>query len=129
MSKLDKDFKNEVDDGFRAADYMSRKMGVRILAIILVIAILGGLGWAGGFAVKKWRAERDREIFKESTTYNEAAAAFLADCYQEYNAAETEAEKNSIMQYVIMRYPNLDLNAIENGTLRQFYNKCLLGGN
>lgn len=126
MSKLDKDFKNEVDEGFRGFDYISRKLSFRILIVVLIIAIIGTVG---GFAVKKWHAERDREIFKESTTYNEAAAAFLADCYKEYNSAETTAEKNAIMQYVIMRYPNLDLNAIENASLRQFYNKCLLGGN
>lgn len=126
MSKLDNEFKNEVKQGFQEADYISRKIGIRIAIVVLVIAILGTIG---GFAAKKWRVEKDREIFKQSTTYNEGAATFLADCYQQYNAAETSAEKNSIMQYVIMRYPNLDTDAIENQTLKQFYNKCLIGGN
>ena len=51
---------------------------------------------------------------------SEAAASFLADSYKQYNDTETEADKNTIMEYVVMRYPNLDTNSIDNDTLRRF---------
>lgn len=125
MSKLDREFKNGVNREFQEADYIGRKLAVRIVAIVLVIAILGSIG---GVLYKKWRVDQDREIFKNSVTYTEAALTFLADSYQQYNDAENEAEQRTIMQYVIMRYPNLDVDNIENQTLKQFYNKCLMGG-
>ena len=56
---------------------------------------------------------------------SEQAASFLAKSYKEYSDAETENDKNTIMEYVIMRYPNLDTDSIDNSTLKQFYIKCL----
>ena len=64
-------------------------------------------------------------IYKESVAYTEAAASFLAKEYKEYNDAETSGDKKTIMQYVVMRYPNLDTDSIDNDELRRFYNKCL----
>lgn len=126
MSKLDKDFKNEVDTEFREAGYVRRKVGVRILIVVLVIAILGGLGGVGyKLTIGKWNKNAEREVFKSSVAYTEQAASFLAKSYKEYNDAETDTEKNTIMEYVIMRYPNLDTNSIDNNTLKQFYIKCL----
>ena len=125
MSKLDKNFKDSVNKIFRECDYVHRKLFLRIVIVVIILSFLGTIG---GFISKKIRVERDRAVFKNSTTYTEAAAAFLADRYMEYNDAETDAEKRTIMQYVIMRYPNLDVNDIENQMLKQFYNKCLLGG-
>ena len=124
-TKLDEKFKSDVNNDFKEWDYIGKKLGIRILIVVLVIGILASVG---NVAYKKWRVDQNREIFKESVAYNEAAAAFLADRYQEYNAAETTAEKASIMQYVVMRYPNLDTDEIDNSTLKQFYNKCLNGG-
>lgn len=125
MAKLNKDFKNEVNTTIREIDYVNRKVLFRIIVIVLIVSILTTIG---GIYYKRVKVETDREAFKNSTTYTEAAAAFLADSYQEYNNTDDNAEKHAIMQYVIMRYPNLDLNDIQNQTLRQFYNKCLVGG-
>lgn len=97
------------------------------IAIALVIAIAVGtytsIRWYA--QVEKWENQAEREIFKESTTYNEAAATFLADAYKQYNDAETDADRQSIMEYVVMRYPNLNYNNIENRTLRNFYQDCI----
>lgn len=125
MNKLDNKFRQEVDSNFKEIDYVSKKLGFRIFIIALIISIIGAVG---GYGYKKWAVEKDRDIFKSSVTYTESAAAFLADRYQEYSKAETPAEKTAIMQYVIMRYPNLDTDEIDNSVLRQFYNKCLIGG-
>ena len=98
-----------------------------LLALLAVVIVVGGtyaaIKW--DMIVGKWQTEADREVFKQTTTYSEAAASFLADSYKQYNNAETDADKNTIMEYVVMRYPNLDTDSIDNVTLRSFYNQCL----
>lgn len=79
-----------------------------LLALLAVIIVVGGtytaIQWDA--IVGKWETEAEREVFKQTTTYS-------------------EADKNTIMEYVIMRYPNLDTDSIDNDTLRRFYNQCL----
>lgn len=126
MSKLDKEFKNEVNNEFREVDYVGRKVGTRILIAIIVLVILGGIGGVGyTLTIGRWQKNAEREVFKEGVAYTEQAASFLAKSYKEYNDAESDTEKNTIMEYVIMRYPNLDTDSIDNSTLKQFYIKCL----
>ena len=98
-----------------------------LLALLAVVIVVGGTYAAIklDMIVDKWQTEADREVFKQTTTYSEAAASFLADSYKQYNNAETDADKNTIMEYVVMRYPNLDTDSIDNVTLRSFYNQCL----
>ena len=99
-----------------------------IKAILISLAVIFAIGMVGiGYTltIDKWQTEAEREVFKQTATYSEAAASFLADSYKQYNDAETQADKNTIMEYVIMRYPNLDVDSIDNTTLRQFYNRCL----
>ena len=124
--RVDKEFKANVDEEFREADYVGRKvLGRWILIVVLLVVIFGGIG----FAYKKVYVDANREIFKHSVAYTETAASFLANEYQEYNKAETDVEKAAIMQYVVDRYPNLDLGDIENSDLKSFYRECLRGGN
>lgn len=125
MNKLNEEFKNETNQSFKKFDYVGRRVIVRVIVIVLIIGILSSVG---NVLYKEWRTDKDRDIFKNSVTYTESATLFLADSYKEYNEAETDAEKNTVMQYVIMRYPNLCVEDIDNTTLRQFYNKCLIGG-
>lgn len=98
-----------------------------LLALLAVVIVIGGTYTAvkWDMIVDKWQTEADREVFKQTTTYSEAAASFLADSYKQYNDAETDVDKNTIMEYVVMRYPNLDTDSIDNSKLRQFYNQCL----
>lgn len=121
--KLDKEFKNEIDEGFKEGDYIGRRLFLRTLLIVVIISILS---ISGEIAYKKIKVDQDRQIFKQSVTYNESAASFLADSYKQYQEAETDKEKNAIMNYVTMKYPNLDTDNIENVTLKQFYNKCFV---
>ena len=95
-----------------------------LLAMVIVAgATFGAIQW--NKTVSKWEKDAEREVFKETVTYSEAAASFLADCYKQYNDAKTDAERNAIMEYVVMRYPNLNTRTIDNDTLRRFYNQCL----
>ena len=126
MSKLDKEFKQDVDKEVREGIYIVRKVGTKILIAIAVLAILGGIGGVGyTLTIGKWQKNAEREVFKSSTAYTEQVASFLAKSYKEYNKAESDTEKNTIMEYVILRYPNLDTDSIDNSTLRKFYIKCL----
>lgn len=97
---------------------------IGIIAVLLLIFI----SLAIGFGVKKFEVNANREIFKDSTAYTEAAANFLATEYREYNQAETDVEKTAIMEYVAQRYPNLDSSKIEDREIRAFYKDCLYGG-
>ena len=90
------------------------------------MVILGGIGGVGDtLTIGKWQKNVERKVFKDSVAYTEQAASFLAKSYKEYNDAETDPDKKTIMEYVVMRYPNLDTDSIDNSTLRQFYIKCL----
>lgn len=126
MSKLNKEFKNEVDNEIREGSYITGQIGKRILIAVLAITVLGGIFGVGyTLTIGKWQKNAEREVFKDSVAYTEQAASFLAKSYKEYNEAESETDKNTIMEYVILRYPNLDTDSIDNSTLKQFYIKCL----
>lgn len=117
-------WKNDMDNDFKEFDYFAKKSAKRIvIGVIGVALVFGGIGIIG----RKIDTEADRKIFKESTTYNESAAAFLAKSLKEYNQAETEDEKKAIMNYVVATYPNLDTSNLDNAQLQNFYNKCLEG--
>lgn len=124
--KLDKDFKEEFDNELGEGTYAIRKVGVRVLAGLAIITVIGGLGGvAYTRTIEKAQKNAEREVFKSTVAYTEQAASFLAKSYKEYNDSETDADKKTIMEYVIMRYPDLDTNSIDNSTLKQFYIKCL----
>lgn len=124
--RVDKDFRTNVDREFAEGDYVGRKLFSRVVLImVLSIVIFSAIG----FGYKRIAVDANREIFKHSTAYTETAANFLAKEYQEYNQAETDVEKSAIMEFVVDRYPNLDLDDIENSDLKAFYRQCLRGGN
>ena len=124
--KINKEFKEEFNNELREGKYVKRKIGVRILVGIAIITVLGGVsGVAYTRTIGKTQKNVEREVFKSTVAYTEQASSFLAKSYKEYNDAETDADKNTIMEYVIMRYPDLDTDSIDNSTLRQFYLKCL----
>ena len=124
--KLDKEFKEEFDNELREATYVTRKIGAKILIAIVILVILGGVGGVVYTrTIGKAQKNVEREVFKSTVAYTEQAASFLAKSYKEYNDAETDTDKKTIMEYVIMRYPNLDTESIDNSTLKQFYIKCL----
>ena len=119
---MNKKTTKEINEEFSIFDYVSHKIMVRAIFVIVIFGVLFGFG---AMQYKKYKTEKEREIFKQSTSYNESAASFIADAYVQYNDAESEEDQLAIMKYVRMRYPNLNASHIENATLRQFYNKCI----
>lgn len=57
-----------------------------LLAFLAVVIVVGGTYTAIQWdtIVGKWQTEAEREVFKQTTTYSEAAASFLADSYKQY---------------------------------------------
>ena len=119
---MNKETRKEINEEFSIFDYVSRKIVVRAIIVIVIFSVLFGFG---AMQYKKYKTEKEHEIFKQSTSYNESAASFIADAYVQYNDAESKEDQLAIMKYVRMRYPNLNTSHIENATLRQFYNKCI----
>ena len=121
---MNKKTAKEINEEFSILDYISHKIMVRVIFVFVIFGVLFGFG---AMQYKKYKTEKERDIFKQSTSYNESAASFIADAYVQYNDAESEEDQLAIMKYVRMRYPNLNTSHIENATLRQFYNKCIEG--
>ena len=119
---MNKKTTKEINEEFNIFDYISHKIMVRAIFVFVIFSVLFGFG---AMQYKKYKTEKERDIFKQSTSYNESAASFIADAYVQYNDAESEEDRLAIMKYVRMRYPNLNASHIENATLRQFYNKCI----
>ena len=126
MKKLDKEFKDAVNDELKEDTYIASNVLARIAIFVIALVVLCGVGGVVYTrTIGKAQQNAEREVFKNSVAYTEQAASFLAKSYQEYNEAESKTDKSTIMEYVIMRYPNLDTDSIDNDTLRQFYIKCL----
>lgn len=124
--RLDNEFKKDIDREFKEGDYIARKSLTRGALLVVILVVFFGVI---GFGYKKIAVDANREIFKHSVAYTETAANFIAKAYREYNQAETDVEKKTIMEYVAQRYPNLDSSEIEDREIRAFYNDCLRGGN
>ena len=119
-------FQSEFDDELSKSTYAVRKIAVRVTAIIVVLVfVIGFFCVRYTLTIGKWQKNAEREAFKESISYTEQAASFLAKSYKEYNNAENEAEKNAVIEYVVMRYPNLDIDSINNESLKKFYIMCI----
>lgn len=124
--KLDKEFKNDVRKEVKEATYVGTKVTIpAIVWILAVVFVLGAAGVVYTQTIGKAQKNAEREVFKDSVAYTEQAASFLAKSYKEYNDADSEQDKDAVMEYVVLRYPNLDTDSIDNSTLRQFYIKCL----
>ena len=126
MGKPEKSFKEDFDKEFNNGTYAAKKTGVAVLLAVVIIIVLGGIIGVGYTStIGKAQKNAEREVFKDSVAYTEQAASFLAKSYKEYNDAESDKDKDAVMEYVIMRYPNIDTDSIDNDTLKQFYMKCL----
>lgn len=126
MGRPEKSFKEDFDKEFNNGTYAARKTGVAVLLAVVIIIMLGGIIGVGYTStIGKAQKNAEREVFKDSVAYTEQAASFLAKSYKEYNDAESDKDKDAVMEYVIMRYPNIDTDSIDNDTLKQFYMKCL----
>jgi hypothetical protein len=122
--KTDKEFRDSAKRTLSESDYVLIRVMFRALLIIMILGVITAFS---GMAYKKWAINKNREIFKQSTSYNESASNFIAKSLREYNTATSPTEKKAIMNYVVLRYPNIDYDELENESIREFYKKCLIG--
>ena len=88
MSKLDRDFKNEVDTEIREGTYIFRKVAARVIAFAIAAVAIGGIGGViYTSTIGKAQKNAERGVLKESGAYTVAAPSFLAKEYKEYNDA------------------------------------------
>lgn len=105
------------------------KLVWRLFIVVAVIIILGlGLYLVLTQTLGVEIADAKREVFEHTQAYTGSMASFLAKEYKEYKEAVTDVDQKTIMNYVIMRYPNIDVDTIDNKDLKNFYNLCLNGG-
>lgn len=69
-------------------------------------------------------ANADREIFKNTVTYNEGVIDDLAKYKFQYDTAEDDIERAAIADLVRSRFANFDKSKIENEELREFLEDC-----
>ncbi|AXF52301.1 MAG: hypothetical protein [Caudoviricetes sp.] len=106
--------------------YIFRCITKKILIGIGAVALIVGAAKIGyTYTIRKQQVNAERKVFKNTVTYTEQTATNLTKYYKEYNEAKTESDKEAIRQYVVMMYPNIDTDTIENQTLKSFYNYCL----
>lgn len=122
--KIDKEIKQEIDEGVSIGWYATRKVLIRAVVVILVLSILGT---AGGLGYRYWRVNTDRMIFKQSVTYNEGMLDDLAKYRFQMETAEDDAERAAIAQLVNNRFANFDESKIESLDLRRFLEDCRNG--
>jgi hypothetical protein len=115
-------------------------IGGIIVVIIITFALeLGGLKWRMFFGPK--HAAIEREVFKETRSYNEAKLQDLTRYRLQYLRAETEVEKNAIASTIRHQFAEYDENKLplelaefvkesKYGNYRSYYEKvCIIGIN
>ena len=124
--KLDKEFKNSLNKDINAGSYVARAVLTRVVIGIGAIALVTGIFKIGyTYTIRKQQTNAEREVFKNTIAYTEQMAQNLAKYYKEYNEAKTEEDKKAIQEYVVMIYPNINTETIDNQILKQFYISCL----
>lgn len=119
--KVNKEFKHQFDEDYSNGSYAARRIIIKcILWIVIISVIFGlfGLGW------KYFKTNADREIFKQSVTYNEGVLDDLAKYKFEYDKAEDDIEREAIASLVRGRFANYDIRKIENRDLVHFLKEC-----
>ncbi len=121
MSKVSKDFKNDVDNEIAEAGYIFKKVMSKVVIAIIILGIIAGIF---GFCGKYFKTNADRIIFKQSVTYNEGVLDDLAKYKLQMIQAETETEKKAIANLVVDRFANYDESKIESYDLKKFLADC-----
>jgi len=91
-----------------------------IVGLLLLVFLIGlyELGWMKFFEPKKENIRR--EIFEETQSYVHGKIQDLAKYYEEYNKTDSQKDKESIRQLIIMRFAEFDETKIKSVKLRNF---------
>lgn len=118
---MDKETKRQIDEEFSEGWYVTKKILVKCLVVVVSTSVVfGAIEIAGRFV----GTNADRAIFKQSVTYNEGVLDDLAKYKYEYDSAEDDVEKNAIASLVRNRFANYDKSKIENREFVEFLREC-----
>lgn len=91
------------------------------------VAWIIGLGFVigGGLLIYQktlsiQHANAERQIFKESKSYNEGMVQDLSRDKLELSQTKDNDARNAIIEHILEKYSNFDENRIENRDLRSF---------
>lgn len=101
-----------------------------VVAILIAVAIIGGLiglsfgmGWIDvGYknTVGVAEASADRNVFKENKSYVEGMASDLAKYKYELSTEKDATSRKAIVNLIIDKYANFDINKLEDKSLQSF---------
>lgn len=122
--RASKEFKQEFNQEYAEVKYSITKILLDIVKWVLILGIILG---CFGFGFKYFSTNADREIFKQSVTYNEGMLDDLAKYRMEMIEAEPGVEQEAIQDLINNRFANFDESKIESRDLRNFLNDCREG--
>ena len=102
-------------------------VGVLVLAGVIVLAFaleLGGLQWKSYFAPK--HAAVEREVFKETRSFNEAKLQELAKYRLEYLRTDDTVEKSALSSTIRLTFADYDESKLPE-ELRSFLKEIKYG--
>ena len=91
--------------------------------IVIIAAIDLGTGWLGVFRTKTFGKEQEnanREVFKQTQSYNDGMAQELAKIKLEYEQAKDTVDKNALAFKVRHDYANFNEKNLESESLRSW---------
>ncbi len=105
-------------------------MGLIIASVVVVISLafvlkLGGIEWYRFFGVKKQSAER--EVFKETRSYNEAKEQELLKLRLEYIKEKDTVAKEAIASTIRHKFADYPKSKLDSELLRDFLLKIKKG--
>ena len=103
-----------------------KTLGIIAMAIVSIVLLFGtmfgltwlGIEWRGFFGPKQ--AAVEREIFKETRSYNEAKVQDLAKYRLEYLRADSEEDRAAIASTVRMQFAEYPIDKLPNQELIDF---------
>jgi hypothetical protein len=105
-----------------------------LLGTLLAIGIIVGMtaiGFYSGFigniydaTVGKQHMDVERTNFKESKSYVEGMIQDLAKYKRQYDQAQTDSDKKTILNFVNNEFANFDASKIEDSALLNFLNQA-----
>lgn len=102
---------------------MFKEIGKGFLAVIIGVVVICALTF-GGLAYRRYFAPKsqsiDREVFKETKSYNEGMVQDLSKDKLELSQTKDKDARKAIVEHIIEKYSNFDENRIENRELRNF---------
>lgn len=102
---------------------IARNVILSIIGFALFVVLMFGLELGSiklGGILKTERANVERQVFKETKSYNEGMANDLANYKLEYELSQDEVERQAIRRHIIDKYSDFDETKLQSYSLKQF---------